>query len=446
MLRGRGAPVIRGRPRNATHIPFAQNRTGSDCPHLPRPVDVRNSQTFLTVDGATQSYVFSAILDRQEKLVRVIGLALNSRSTYDGVRCHLWYENGTEGLVVVMGEGILLPESKSRKYSASYVQCHLPDLREPYAVSVTSRDCSQQPTNVLPVIKSPPGGYSSNFTVCVKPINFYYSRAYELVEFIELNRMLGADKLVFYIFSVGPNAESVLRWYETVGIVELVDWKLPSHIIVRHWPITKGETEEIHAFGQIGSSNDCLHRHRDVSRYVIAKDLDEFIVPKKHNNWWDMIRHIDNKTGRPISSYVFRNLFFRKDWGVNEEDFEGKALAQRYMSVVLLTDKREPKPLPAKTRSKFIVDPQRVQTLGIHSVWKTRGTGSLVHSVDQEDGLVYHYRNWEKPEDRKNGVRDLDMMRFRQELLRRLEERWAQLPNVRLDVPQPELIKKYGRL
>jgi len=43
-----------------------------------------------------------------------------------------------------------------------------------------------------------------NYTVCVTPLNFRYNNYQQLVETIEVNRMLGAAHFVFYNYSTGP--------------------------------------------------------------------------------------------------------------------------------------------------------------------------------------------------------------------------------------------------
>ena len=87
-------------------------------------------------------------------------------------------------------------------------------------MSVTSHDCHHDvrapaPTNALKVVTSPgpEGRKVDNFTVCMKPVVLNYSRAYEVVEFIEMNRLLGASKFQVYVTDPAPNVLKVLRWW-----------------------------------------------------------------------------------------------------------------------------------------------------------------------------------------------------------------------------------------
>ena len=62
--------------------------------------------------------------------------------------------------------------------------------------------------------------------------------------------------------------------------------------------------------------------------------------------------------------------------------------------------------------------------------------------VEEKDGLLHHYRDWENPGDKQRSVRDTDIYRYREELLSRLSERWAELPAVPLDIP----LASYGQV
>ncbi|XP_076470597.1 uncharacterized protein LOC143300653 isoform X2 [Babylonia areolata] len=455
--------------------------SASECPNLLRPENVAETQQFQNVDGSSSMLEFSAFLDRQERLVRIVGLHVTVQ--HPTAFCLLWFRPGpgpvppgnggpvpAEGevvkeVVVVPGKMVPLPENHSRRYTAHYIECPLPPASAetspsyPYAVSVTSnKDCRHpaptRPSNVMPVIhsyennnplssssspssSSSDGGLKRNFTVCVTALNFRYSRAYELVEMIELNRLLGADLFTFYVNSIGDNVEQILRWYQARGIVQLVDWKLP--MAVDHWPPAK-QQPEVHYFAQLASHNECLNRHRGVSRYLVYQDLDEFIIPKKTSTWTQLLDSFhDNAAG-----YLFRCVFFRKEWPPNSENFTGRAEADRYRSIVLSTDKREPNLFPHSHRAKYIVNPMAVQVVGIHNVWRFRlgdGRGAMTH-VGESDALLHHYRSWENPNDVSRAVRDTDIYRFKDRLLHSLTRRWSQLPQVPLDVS----LSQYGQV
>ena len=63
--------------------------------------------------------------------------------------------------------------------------------------------------------------------------------------------------------------------------------------------------------------------------------------------------------------------------------------------------------------------------------------------MDQVDGLLHHYRSWEKPQLKHQAIRDEDMYRFKDTLLKRLEQVWSHFPALPLDI---DVIAKYGVL
>jgi hypothetical protein len=81
---------------------------------------------------------------------------------------------------------------------------------------------------------------------------FNYSKAYELVEMIELNRILGAEHFVFYNYSTNSNVNHVLEYYKKMDIVEVLEWNLPMKVDT--WP-KKNEPVEIHYFAQLAALN-----------------------------------------------------------------------------------------------------------------------------------------------------------------------------------------------
>lgn len=427
-----------------------------DCPSHKGPVNVSETQTFQAVDGQQDLFVFSAFLDELQNVVRLISLAEQK----GGMRlfCHLWYHQPTGGdasrgapqMRVAEGSYSALPEHHGRRYTAAYITCRLPDdvkYRRPYAVSVTNSDCRQAsvsdnktelpPSNVL-LVKAPPDDPPQrNFTICVTALNYKYSKAYELVEMIELNRILGAELFTFYVYSVGDNVKTILDWYQQQGIVQLVDWKLPMR--VDHWPPDLNAPSEVHYFGQLASHNDCLNRHRGFSRYLVYEDLDEFIIPKKHHNWSELIQQLEKDV--PGAVYSFSCQFFRKEWGKNMEEYPGREIADKYQSVVLSTVHRESSPYPRNQRTKYIIRPEKIDAVGIHNIWQFRGLISH-HQVAHDVGLLHHYRTWERPEESYKAVNDTSMYKYRDDLLGRLKEVWSHFPDLPLDIA----ISTYGQV
>lgn len=291
----------------------------------------------------------------------------------------------------------------------------------PYALSLVTDKC-QKPENIVPVRHYTKEEYE--FTVCVTPFNFNYSRAYELVEMIELNRVLGANHFVFYNYSINKNVNRVLDYYKSKGIVEVLTWNLPMKVDT--WPPRRGPVE-IHYFAQLGALNDCLFRNMIKSKYLVYQDLDEFIIPRKGKSWREMLTNLPANQ----AAYTFRNVFFRKEWPDTNLTYAGKDIAKKYKSVTLLKLKRETKILSKTHRAKYIINPKYVDMVGIHNIWRFK-SGKSNHYVNQEIGLLHHYRDWEQPNDTVPRTEDRQTLIYKDELLERLKDTWGNLPNVPL--------------
>lgn len=388
-------------------------RRGSKCPGLEPPTNILRD--YWQSANGNNAYVYSAYFEPSRNHVVVIGA--RNKNTGSPLRCQLWGEDGR--LEVTAASQRDMPEGKGKRFTCTFYICPVPANMKPTTVSMVTSECGK-PTSSIYV--HGPDGNNGNFTVCVTPLNFNYSKAYELVEMIELNKILGASHFVFYKYSINKNVERVLDYYNDKG-VELVQWNLPMQVDT--WP-KKNTPVEIHYFGQLGALNDCLYRNRYKSQYVVFQDLDEFIIPRKHSNWSQLFATLPKNKG----SYMFRNTFFRKDWPDTELNFTGKHIAQKYKSVTLLKQSRESKIFPRKHRSKYIVNPQNVEALGIHSVNRFRGGGE--HFVEPGDALMHHYRDWENPGDKQPRTKDDSILVYKDKLLESLQRTWDNLKDVQL--------------
>lgn len=294
---------------------------------------------------------------------------------------------------------------------------------------MVARSCAT-PTNLLlvrPATRPVPLTYKRRFTVCLSPLNFNYSRAYELVEWIELNRILGAERFTIYNYSSARNVQDVLAYYSKRGLAEVVDWKLPLNLVTND----KYVRSDIHYYGQVVELQECLFRNKHESEFVVNLDLDEFIIPRGQNvnTWWDMMQTMSRTAG----AYLFRNTFFKKEWNDTDRKFENKDLALKYKLVTLLKTRHETKIASYRQRSKYFARTATVDRLMIHDVPGLSGQGKA-ELVPVEKGLLHHYRNWlqeNEPESIK--VEDNTVIdKYSENLIKNVDTVWKALP----DTPQ----------
>ncbi|GFS10163.1 UDP-galactose:beta-D-galactoside beta-1,4-galactosyltransferase [Elysia marginata] len=257
-----------------------------------------------------------------------------------------------------------------------------------------------------------------DFTVCI-PAVFKFKDASLLVEKLEMVRLLGAGRVVLYKVSVKPNVQAVLDLYTsewTAGreSLELVvhSWKLPG--------------TRIHYRGQMAAVDDCHNRYGWSSRYMVFDDIDELIVPLKHSNWSELIAARERiRSGN--TAFMFRCSVMNNDHSSAPKEFE--ADAARYSSAVLSLTQRDNFIWPPIKRSKNIIDPRKVDAMGVHHVYRGKSDKYLTDFIPVDQGLLYHYR-WPltlcAPEVKDTRV----ATKFGKRLVARLKYIWNKLKDV----------------
>ncbi|CAJ0592046.1 unnamed protein product [Cylicocyclus nassatus] len=113
--------------------------------------------------------------------------------------------------------------------------------------------------------------YEHKLTICLP---YFFGDLYTtelLVEFMELNRILGVDHVVVYI----NETEAFTHLSEAIAF-----YKKSNFLEVIHLPIPLRD-DQIWYHGQLVAVTDCLYRNMGVSRFVAFQDLDEFLIPQK---------------------------------------------------------------------------------------------------------------------------------------------------------------------
>ena len=233
-----------------------------------------------------------------------------------------------------------------------------------------------------------------NLTVCLSCIHSQYDDVTEFIQMMELDQILGVEHFVVYNLSIGTNVRHVLNYYANLSLVDVHSWELP--------------VVEIHYFGQMAAINDCVYSNRGKSRYVIVKDLDEFMVPYKHKT----LPHLINAmmSDKPLASTILlRHSFFHVSWSDDVKKFKDSQRAKKLQLYTLSKVWRENFIYRPKQRMKYIVLPNRVLICGIHFVWEFR-KGFAETTVNSDQGLLHHYRKgaWV---DKAKGKRKEDFLR-----------------------------------
>lgn len=419
---------------------LAKNLPKSECGNM-HGIPEGKYQTWQLMTKSRDAWVFSAFYENLTgPFIRIIGA--KARWISADIHCQLWF-NVTSGskntthtklhLVVVSASVKNIPEDHGRKFAACYFLCPLHQLKvnvPPISVSIVLKKKCQLPRNHILVTPNSVASEKDkkNFTVCLSPLHLNYNRIYELVEWVEINKLFGADYFTFYNTSISRNVTAIIKKYTEEGFIETVDWKIPFKTVGG----SEEHHSEIHYYGQLAAINDCLYRNMYRTKYIVFIDADEMIIPKIHRDWMSLIDSLKHATN--IGAYIFKCTFFRKEWEDTKENFTGKDIAKKYNVISLLKLDREPKIHPVYIRSKTIVNPLKVETVGIHNIWSFR-TGYVASEIGNSQGLVHHYRSWQNPKD-KQKVHDTTILAYKDSILKRITERWKILEKTLQEVKQ----------
>ncbi|XP_012258986.2 uncharacterized protein LOC105687714 isoform X2 [Athalia rosae] len=384
-----------------------------------------------------ESHIFSAYLDTRPEvildhghndapkeitwaMIRIIAI-LPSNLTSAPLTCVYKYRNNgdySEDSFTLRKRGATsvqqaaAVERHGMKYNAFFVLCDLKIDTEttpetfylkkhiPYEITFTDRnldDPGQVKSDSFVRILYPENGISRSevttdfMAVCVGVSRNNFDRALNLVEYIEFYRMMGVGRFTFYNNSISARANAVLEYYRDRGVVDVMNWDLPPYYV---------SERTLRVDGMFAALNDCLYRssfHKKF-KYVAIVDVDEFIVPRKHDNFESMMRYLDpvkpdGKKGKQ-ASFVFRNMFFYLML-----DDDPVTLAPDVPK--LLTHSKTSRwegISPWSVRSKYVVRGRDAVELGNHQTWQLRNTCSPFslryqeYAVDPAIAASQHYR------------------------------------------------------
>lgn len=176
-------------------------------------------------------YVRNAYFDQREEKRMLIRLwALLPRQT-QGLFCHVVYSNGGHiGIDSVAGKLRQQDETVRPfcKYITGVVECPWTMSHTPLYVSVssTSTDIYNKWHEVKVISLTPP---SSSSAICMKTLfDFSDASAASLLEWFELNKILGVDRVIMYGYhNISDNVFRILKHYEKEMYLDLKPWTLP---------------------------------------------------------------------------------------------------------------------------------------------------------------------------------------------------------------------------
>ncbi|KAM8914860.1 uncharacterized protein AB9W97_011722 isoform 2-T3 [Spinachia spinachia] len=211
-----------------------------------------------------------------------------------------------------------------------------------------------------------------NFTVCISNLFGNYNNVLQFAQTLEMYRLLGVDRVVIYNTSCGPDLDRLLQTYSREGFVEMVPWPIDQHLNPSRGWLFSLSGGDVHYFGQLTTLNECVYRSMDRSRYVLLNDIDEIIMPYKHNNLtslMDVLQQQHPNTGvYLIENHIFPKKHFEPSGRFHLPQWNGVPGVN-----ILEHIYREDPNRQSYHPHKMIVQPRLVEWTSVHEVLKTYG-------------------------------------------------------------------------
>ena len=224
-----------------------------------------------------------------------------NRNAQKHLACYVWYGDYEAPYVVPVklertgrSSGYVFKKSRYVQYLFS---CQLPGINPvPEYVSLVTSKCGHS-SIYLPVERPVRSVHDHEFGACVA-VAFGSIPVDMFVEWMELNRLLGITEFNVYDANM-KNMSTVFDYYIKAGLL---------HVHQNPTCGRRATSQDAVKLGSAVSLNDCMLRNMYRYRYAVIIDFDEFIIPKIHDNYSDMIASIDKleKTSRTSPHLYFQ--------------------------------------------------------------------------------------------------------------------------------------------
>ena len=332
------------------------------------------------------------------------------------VWCRVWY-GADAAAAVVQVRAVLVPAgagrltADGRELLEHVVVCPLTtDACAPASVALAWGASAGDATAFRVLVELPAAASHQrhSMAVCVSA-TYGDVDARRLVEWIEMQQVLGAQLVVIYNHSVSPAAGRVLARYAAAPRVQLRqthDDADSQRVQPRDDADTpRVELRQTRAFTHDAADallhmspviNDCIYRFSAQFHYFAVIDLDELIVPRHVETVPALIAALSARSGAPVALFAFRNAYFFLDIPVSDvrpPSRRGGALS------TFLVHRRRLSASPPAYSVKSVVNWAACVAMHNHYCWTYTGgvlasSGEWTERVDvpPRDALLHHYK------------------------------------------------------
>ncbi|ELU04131.1 hypothetical protein CAPTEDRAFT_219582 [Capitella teleta] len=335
-------------------------------------------------------YIYSAFVDRRFNHHNVRMLGIQHEDASKRLLCHFNINRNLISEVAVKENYLIFGDWPSPKlrYMARMYACPLPDGLQPAQIEV-SVDGSNVSGLVLPIVSV--GGVEGgrqDLAVCVKGI-WGSLDANKLIEWLEFNRLLGVQKVVFYDVMLTGEAVKVVEHYAQSGFVtiERFDFAQKMTRLFDEDPLNShlrgSNLSQEQAY--LVSMNDCYYTQRNHFKYVMILDVDEVIVPMRSTESLHDVIEAANVEFPNAASFNFHTAWHLGDYGMTSASDDEPLFMQRNLRRSEVT----------RSQPKAIINTDRAITVNWHGTVTVPSHRSLIGNVFlpwQRYGYVHHFR------------------------------------------------------
>ncbi|XP_078502245.1 uncharacterized protein LOC144756358 [Lissotriton helveticus] len=352
--------------------------------------------------------------DRETPRIRVIAIAHHQevKELYCWLHCR-----SRRGYLSIKKATILIHANRfGFPYGPADVLCSEPPNCDPKYMSLNwspEGDSDQLPA--FEIKNRNPQPITANFTVCISNLFGNYNNILQVVQSIEMYKLLGAQKVMIYRTNCSGTLDQMLRYYSSEGTVEVVPWPIHEYLnTTKAWKYSK-DPKDIGYYGQTVTLNDCIYRNMYRSKYVILNDLDEIIVPYKHEDWPSVMDHLQNQNPE-AGIFLFENHIFPKTLFTSTDWFNTSSWKAVPGEDILQHVQREPDRATFFNARKMILNPRKVIQSSVHSVLKAY---SKSFRVPMDVAIVSHWRGpLQAALPKTSLIKDTTIWRFNLSLIR----------------------------
>lgn len=244
----------------------------------------------------------------------------------------------------------------------------------PSKITLTSTSqCSSDVKDYLTVLY--PRRHPGRLAVCAKIAHSGGLDPAKVIEWFEIQRLLGVDKVLIYDLGNQESINRVFGYYRKLGILDVQPYELPGS------PRGRSLREDLKHTPQFSQDEtmavlECRHRMGGYT-YVIGHDLDEMIVPRENISIKTLIQESLALYPRAAGFYFFTE-FFITTWGPTHP--EERLMVKRYRKT------REPR----WECYKYVYVTDRVVSSLTHEIFPKDTFTTEV--LPPDDVILHHYR------------------------------------------------------